>query len=101
VHGLPEGREGAIAVRVWPTTRDDVRITVQDDGVGIPPEDVARVFEPFFTTPLAQGGAGLGLTLCRQVVNGVLGGRIELVSPPEAGTTVTVTLPRRAPRQPA
>jgi signal transduction histidine kinase len=101
LHGLRDGREGAIAVRVWPTVRDDVRITVQDDGVGIPPGDVAEVFAPFFTTRGAQGSAGLGLTLCRQIVNGVLGGRIELVSPPDAGTTVTLTLPRRAPRQPA
>jgi signal transduction histidine kinase len=98
VHGLRDGREGAIAVRVWPTVQDAVRITVHDDGVGIAPDDLPRVFAPFFTTRLAQGGAGLGLTLCRQIVHGVLGGRIEIVSPPEAGTTVTVTLPRRAPR---
>jgi len=100
MHGL-RGREGSIAVRVWPTAHDGVRITVRDDGVGIPPDDLPKVFAPFFTTRLAQGGAGLGLTLCRQIVNGILGGRIEVVSPPEAGTTVTVTLPRRAPRQPA
>jgi len=91
----------ATTVRVWPTVRDDVRVTVHDNGAGIPPSDMPRIFEPFFTTRHAQGGAGLGLTLCRQIVNGILGGRIELVSPPDAGTTVTVTLPRRAPRQPA
>src|SRR5262249_50679201 len=57
VHGLRGGREGSIAVRVWPTVHDGVRITVQDDGVGIPPADLPRVFAPFFTTRLAQGGA--------------------------------------------
>jgi signal transduction histidine kinase len=98
VHGLRNGRSGTIAVRVWPTVRDDVRITVHDDGAGIPPEDLPRVFAPFFTTRPAQGRAGLGLALCRDIVNGMLGGRIEIVSPPEAGTTVTVTLPRHAPR---
>jgi signal transduction histidine kinase len=101
VHGLRQGRDGAISVRVWPTARDDVRVTVQDDGVGIPAANLAQVFAPFFTTRLAQGGAGLGLTLCRQIVNGILGGRIEIASPPDAGTTVTVTLPRHAPRRAA
>jgi signal transduction histidine kinase len=101
VHGLPGGSAGTVAVRVWPTLRDDVRITVHDDGAGIAPDDLARVFEPFFTTRAAQGGSGLGLTLCRDIVNGLLGGRIEIVSPPEAGTTVTVTLPRHAPRSAA
>ena len=73
-------------------------VSVADACGGIPPEDLPRVFAPFFTTRLAQGGSGLGLTLCRDIVHGMLGGRIEIVSPPEAGTTVTVTLPRHAPR---
>jgi signal transduction histidine kinase len=98
VHGFVRSNEGTISVRVWPAGQDAVRITVHDDGVGIAPEDVPQVFAPFFTTRLAQGGSGLGLTISRNMVNGVLGGRIELVSPPGAGTTVTLTLPRVAPR---
>ena len=85
-------------MRVWPSGRDAVRITVHDNGVGIPQADLPQVFAPFFTTRLAQGGSGLGLTICRNVVTGILGGRIEVLSPPDAGTTVTITLPRRAPR---
>jgi signal transduction histidine kinase len=98
VHGFARTGEGSIAVRVWPSGHDSVRITVHDDGVGIAPADLPQVFAPFFTTRLAQGGSGLGLTICRNMVNGILGGRIEIVSPPEAGTTVTMTLPRLAPR---
>jgi signal transduction histidine kinase len=98
VHGFARTGEGTIAVRVWPSGHDAVRITVQDDGVGVPAADVSQVFAPFFTTRLAQGGSGLGLTISRNMVNGILGGRIELVSPPGAGTTVTLTLPRLAPR---
>ena len=75
-----------------------MRITVHDDGGGVAPEALPQVFAPFFTTRLAQGGSGLGLTISRNMVNGLLGGRIELVSPPGAGTTVTLTLPRLAPR---
>ena len=98
VHGFARSGQGTISVRVWPSGHDGVRITVHDDGVGVPPEALPQVFVPFFTTRLAQGGSGLGLTISRNMVNGILGGRIELVSPPGAGTTVTLTLPRLAPR---
>jgi signal transduction histidine kinase len=98
VHGFSRSGEGTISVRVWPSGHDAVRITVHDDGVGIPPADLPQVFAPFFTTRLAQGGSGLGLTIARNMVNGILGGRIEIVSPEGAGTTVTMTLPRLAPR---
>jgi signal transduction histidine kinase len=98
VHGFSRSGEGTISVRVWPSGHDAVRITVHDNGVGISPTDLPQVFAPFFTTRLAQGGSGLGLTIARNMVNGILGGRVELVSPEGAGTTVTMTLPRLAPR---
>ncbi len=100
VHGFTRAGEGTISVRVWPSGHDGVRITVHDNGVGVPPDVLPQVFAPFFTTRLAQGGSGLGLTIARNMVNGILGGRIELVSPPGSGTTVTLTLPRLAPRSP-
>jgi len=99
VHGFARSAgAGTISVRVWPSGHDAVRITVHDDGAGIPAADLPQVFAPFFTTRLAQGGSGLGLTIARNMVNGILGGRIEVVSPEGAGTTVTMTLPRLAPR---
>jgi signal transduction histidine kinase len=98
VHGFAHTGEGSIAVRIWPAGHEAVRITVHDNGTGIAPEHLPKVFAPFFTTRVAEGGSGLGLTICRNIVGGVLGGRIEVVSPAEGGTTVTVTLPRRAPR---
>jgi len=99
VHGFARtAGQGTISVRVWPSGHDAVRITVHDDGAGIPPTALPQVFAPFFTTRLAQGGSGLGLTIARNMVNGILGGRIEIASPEGAGTTVTMTLPRLAPR---
>ena len=99
VHGFARtAGQGTISVRVWPSGHDAVRITVHDDGTGIAPADLAQVFAPFFTTRLAQGGSGLGLTITRNMVNAILGGRIEIASPEGAGTTVTMTLPRLAPR---
>lgn len=72
--------------------RDGVRVEVSDDGVGMPPEVMKRVFEPFYTTRGVGGGTGLGMTVARDTVQ-AQGGRIELDSAPGRGTTVTVILP--------
>ena len=65
-------------------------MTIADEGAGIPPDVLARVGEPFFTTR-AQG-TGLGVHLSRQLVQGA-GGALELSSRAGAGTTVEVVLP--------
>ncbi len=88
-----EGVEGerrllleATAERAW------VRVRIQDTGVGIPPEDLPRIFEPFFSRRPVGEGAGLGLS----IVHGILqehGGEIRVESVPGEGTTVWVSLP--------
>jgi len=67
-----------------------VRIRVADHGVGIAPEDLARVFDPFFTTK--ESGTGLGLTASYAIVK-KHGGAIDVQSQPGVGTTVHVYLP--------
>jgi two-component system sensor histidine kinase AtoS len=67
-----------------------VDVVVQDDGAGIPPESFDRVFEPMFTT--RADGTGLGLTIARRIAS-AHGGRLELESTPDTGTTVRLTLP--------
>jgi two-component system, NtrC family, sensor histidine kinase HydH len=69
-----------------------VRVTVRDDGCGIPPESLNRVFDPFFTTKKRGQGTGLGLTVVAQIVRNH-GGRIELESAPGQGTCVTLWWP--------
>ena len=73
-----------------------VRVTVRDQGIGIPLEDHARVFAPFFRSDRSRardtGGAGLGLTLSKQIVD-AHGGRITVDSSPGAGTAVSIWLP--------
>jgi nitrogen fixation/metabolism regulation signal transduction histidine kinase len=64
-------------------------LTVRDDGRGIPPEDLHRVFEPQFST--TTSGTGLGLAICRRLVES-WGGRIAVESAPDRGTTVRVIL---------
>jgi len=66
------------------------RIEIADRGPGVAPEDLARVFEPFFTT--RRAGSGLGLAISRNIIEG-LGGTISMQSRPGQGATVTVVLP--------
>jgi PAS domain S-box-containing protein len=70
-----------------------VALWVSDDGVGIAPEDMGRVFEPFFTTRPPGEGTGLGLSTVSGIVE-QSGGRMDLTSEPGLGTTVAVYLPR-------
>jgi len=66
-------------------------LLVRDDGCGIPPENLKRVFDPFFTTRAATGGTGLGLSLAYRIVRHA-GGDIRLSSAIGRGTTVEVVL---------
>ena len=82
--------DGDGAVRM--TTRANgrhVQISVVDRGVGIAPDDLAHVFDPYFTTK--RGGTGLGLPIAKNIVEG-LGGTIGVSSAPGLGTTITIEL---------
>ncbi|MFE0753809.1 ATP-binding protein [Inquilinus sp. NPDC058860] len=74
----------------------EARITIADRGPGIPPELLARVFEPFFRVDPARRqtvpGAGLGLAIAKEIVDRT-GGRIEIANRPEGGLVQAVTLP--------
>jgi PAS domain S-box-containing protein len=69
---------------------DMIRIAVQDSGVGIPPENMKKLFEPLFTTKTK--GIGLGLAVSRKLAE-ANGGRIEVQSEPDKGSTFTLYLP--------
>ncbi len=82
---------------------DEIRISVADDGVGIPKRHRARIFERFYRVDPARsrevGGTGLGLAIARHTA-GLLGGRIEVESAPGKGSRFTVILPRARPAAP-
>ncbi|MBW2281737.1 MAG: HAMP domain-containing protein [Deltaproteobacteria bacterium] len=76
---------------------DRVRIDVADDGIGIPREDCARIFERFYRVDKARsralGGTGLGLAIVRHLVES-MGGEVSVKSTPGAGSVFSVSLPR-------
>jgi two-component system, NtrC family, sensor kinase len=90
--GQPGGRLG-IAVA---SANGQVNIRVQDSGPGIPPEQLATVFQPFYSTKLHRGGTGLGLTISHDIVQRH-GGTLAVESTPGHGACFTVELPRFAP----
>jgi two-component system OmpR family sensor kinase len=81
------------------TTGEDVRVDVVDDGPGIAPQDLPRVFERFWRAEAsrsrAYGGSGLGLAIVEALVH-AHNGRVSVASEAGRGTTVTVRLPRAA-----
>jgi|GEM_PF-2868539 len=83
---------GQITVSTWANlTPGRVVLRVDDDGPGMPPDVATRAFEAFFTTKSAGKGTGLGLAVCRTVVER-LGGTIELETAPGEGCSFRVSL---------
>lgn len=78
--------------------RDWVHLTIEDNGKGIAPEHLKKVFDPFFTTRLGQGGSGLGLHIVHNLVTGIMGGKIIVESQLQKGTRFIMKLPVNAPQ---
>jgi len=92
-HAMTEG--GPDRNRLWVRsfdTDDSVVVEIQDNGPGIPPAVMARIFESFFTTKPRGVGTGLGLPISRDIVHS-LGGLIEAESEPGKGALFRVSLP--------
>ena len=91
---MPEG--GTLTLRVAPGGLEDGRpavvIEFADTGLGISPEHLSKVMEPFFTTKKEGKGTGLGLAICRRAVH-EHGGTIHITSEVGTGTTVRIALP--------
>jgi len=105
MNSMPNG--GAVDVFVEQTP-SEVRLSVRDTGDGISPEDLDKIFDPFFTRAPLGKGTGLGLSICHSIVD-QHGGTIGVESQSGKGSTFTVRLPSLAvsreknnePREPA
>ncbi|MDD5286667.1 MAG: cache domain-containing protein [Desulfuromonadaceae bacterium] len=85
---MPDG--GTLSVTTKRADSERVNIIFSDNGCGIPPEDLEKIFEPFYTTK--ERGTGLGLAITRQIIE-QHSGEIRIESRESGGTTITVTLP--------
>lgn len=91
-HAVPrEGGRIAITTDLAPDGRM-VRVTMEDNGHGIEPENLSRVFAPFFTTKRDGRGTGLGLSIVKNIVEGH-DGSISVTSEPRVGTRFVIRLP--------
>jgi signal transduction histidine kinase len=90
-HAIAEG--GTIRVSTE-LVDPDIVVSIEDDGCGMTPEILERIFDPFFSTKKVGEGTGLGLSLSYQMVK-ALGGDIRVVSEPNRGTCFWISLPTR------
>ena len=93
--------DGRIEIRVVPTDDTNLRVAVTDTGIGIPAEDLPRLFNPFDRLGRQSSdieGTGLGLALSKRLTT-AMGGRLDVESTPGHGSTFTVTMPITDPPQ--
>jgi signal transduction histidine kinase len=90
IQAIPENQETKSIIVTVKKDQNNVLITVTDNGIGIQPEDISRIFEPKFTTK--SSGMGLGLGIIKNIIENYKG-TITFESEFGKGTTFTVSLP--------
>lgn len=83
---------GSISVRLAAENTGTALIRIGDNGTGIIPENIKKVFTPFFTTKPVGEGTGLGLSVCYGIIR-QMGGKMEVSSTVDHGTEFSITLP--------
>jgi signal transduction histidine kinase len=86
------GQSGQLKIEAAPTGSAGFRLSICDNGPGIAPEDLSRIFEPFYSTKKSQGGTGLGLAITYSLIQ-EMGGKIRVESRLGEGTCFVMDLP--------
>lgn len=98
LHGFDGRARGTVLITGKRDELGIVVLSVADDGHGIPPDLLGRIFDPFVTTKMGRGGTGLGLHIAFNAVTHALGGSLSVRSEVAVGTTFEMRLPDTAPR---
>lgn len=93
IHGFEHRTKGEIRISARQAPAQLIELSIADDGIGIAPAHLTRIYDPFFTTKLGHGGSGLGLHIVHNIVHTVLLGKIRVESVVGAGTKFVLTLP--------
>ncbi|MBA3960915.1 MAG: PAS domain-containing protein [Chthoniobacterales bacterium] len=102
-HAMPGGGQLIVSTRIWRVSEEGaggrfkpgdriVLVEVADSGTGIPPEQLSKIFDPYFTTKPTGKGTGLGLTVTKSIID-LHGGRVHVANRPAGGVLVTLALP--------
>lgn len=94
--GLQEKKGGGQIRLKLEASAEEVCLQISDQGNGIPPETLSKIFDPLFTTKPFGQGTGLGLTIVHDIVTGDFGGSIEVKSQLDQGTTFILHFPHHA-----
>ncbi|MBD8525760.1 ATP-binding protein [Pseudomarimonas arenosa] len=94
LHGFQGQMQGRIRIGVRSLEDGGIELSYRDNGVGIPPEHLSQVFDPFFTTRRHEGSSGLGLHLIYTLVTRRLQGQVQCESRPGHGVRFVFVLPR-------
>lgn len=95
-HGFEDRSEGHIVIAAS-CQAGTIELVYSDDGRGIAPELQHKVFEPFYTTKLGQGGSGLGLSIVHNLVQAIFKGQLRLESAPDQGVKLAFSFPAVTP----
>jgi two-component system sensor histidine kinase HydH len=85
-----DGEGGSVGIKLSAEATNRARIEITDSGRGIAPEDIAKIFEPYYSTK--ETGTGLGLAIVKKAIDDH-GGSISVSSKQGSGTTFTIILP--------
>jgi len=93
MHAFTDDSSGLVTIRAQ-VHDDQVKLSITDNGVGIAPENLERIFQPFFSTKIGKGGTGLGMAIVKNLVEKSLKGKLHVTSAVGKGTRFEIVLPR-------